>query len=201
MADEAMVAGVLLAAGDSDRFGAADKLLADFDGEPLVGHAARTLLAADLARVAAVVDPNRSVAPALDGFDLSVVENPDANAGQGTSVRRGARWARDRVGADAAVFALGDMPRVDPATIDRLVGAYRAGRGSALAAGYEGQRGNPVLFDSQHFDALAGLDDDRGGRAVFAQTEDAAVVETGDPGVRADVDTPEDLARLRRGEP
>ncbi|QPV61192.1 nucleotidyltransferase family protein [Halosimplex litoreum] len=190
------VAGVLLAAGDSDRFGERDKLLATLDGEPLVRHAARTLAGADIGPVAAVVDPGSSgVRDALAGLDIAVVENYEAAAGQATSVRRGVAWARER--ADAVVFALGDMPRVHAETVDRVVGAYRDGRESALAAGYEERRGNPVLFDARHFDALAALEGDTGGRGVFEAADDAAVVETGDTGVRVDVDTPGDLDGLR----
>mgnify|MGYP000014703262 CR=1 FL=1 len=196
MTADATVAGVLLAAGDSERFGERDKLLATVDGEPLVRRAARTLTDAEVDPVAAVVRPDASdVRDALAGLGLTAVENPNAAAGQATSVRRGVAWARER--ADAVVFALGDMPRVDPGTVDRLVAAYREGRGSALAAGYDGRRGNPVLFDGRHFDALAAVAGDTGGRAVFERAADSAVVETGDPGVRADVDTPADLDRLR----
>lgn len=196
MTADATVAGVLLAAGDSERFGERDKLLATVDGEPLVRRAARTLTDAEVDPVAAVVRPDASdVRDALAGLGLTAVENPNAAAGQETSVRRGVAWARER--ADAVVFALGDMPRVDPGTVDRLVAAYREGRGSALAAGYDGRRGNPVLFDGRHFDALAAVAGDTGGRAVFERAADSAVVETGDPGVRADVDTPADLDRLR----
>jgi len=194
---ELTVAGVLLAAGDSDRFGERDKLLATLDGEPLVRHAARALTDADVGPVAAVVDPESGVVrDALAGLDLAVVETHAATAGQAASVRRGVAWARER--SDAVVFALGDMPRVDPKTVDRLVTAYDEGEGSALAAGYEGRRGNPVLFDGRHFDALAAVEGDTGGRPVFERADDAAVVETGDPGVRIDVDTPADLERLRK---
>ncbi|MFB6140475.1 MAG: NTP transferase domain-containing protein [Halosimplex sp.] len=197
MTPDGRVAGVLLAAGASTRFGDRNKLLADLDGKPLVRHAAETLSSADLDAVAAVVDPaDPGVRDALSGLGLAVLENRDASAGQATSVRRGVEWTRER-DADAVVFALGDMPRVDAATVDRLVAAYRDGRGSALAAGYDGNRGNPVLFDARHFDALAAIDGDTGGRAVFRNAEDAAVVETDDSGVRVDVDTPDDLERSR----
>ncbi|MFC7140713.1 NTP transferase domain-containing protein [Halosimplex aquaticum] len=199
MTADSTVAGVLLAAGDSERFGDRNKLLADLDGEPLVRHAARTLAGADLSATAVVVDAGDSDAPAvrdaLADFDSVVLPNPGAGAGQATSVRCGVEWARER--ADAVVFALGDMPRVDPVTVDRLVTAFREGRGSALAAGHDGQRGNPVLFDARYFDALAGVDGDTGGRPVFRRADDAAVVETGDAGVLLDVDTPADLDRLR----
>jgi molybdenum cofactor cytidylyltransferase len=204
------VAGVVLAAGLSSRFGEGDKLLATLEGEPLVVHAVRTLTGADLNAVVVVVDPESGVSGALAdaglvgddtdadaGADVALVENPDAAAGQATSVRRGVAWARGAADADAVVFALGDMPRVRPETVDRLAAAWRDGRGSALAAAHDGRRGNPVLFDSRHFDALAAVSGDTGGRSVFENAADSAVVETDDPGVRGDVDTRADLEALR----
>jgi molybdenum cofactor cytidylyltransferase len=205
MTDHRSVAGVVLAAGLSSRFGDGNKLLATLEGEPLVVHAVRTLTGADLDAVAVVVDPATDVPDALteaglahDDSNVTLVENPDAAAGQATSVRRGVAWARPD--HDAVVFALGDMPRVRPETVDRLVDAWRDGTGSALAAGYDGQRGNPVLFDRQHFDALAALSGDTGGRSVFAAATDSAVVETDDPAVRLDVDTRAELDDVREGD-
>lgn len=195
MSSRESIAGVVLAAGLSSRFGDGNKLLATVDGQPLVVHAVRTLTGADLDAVAVVVDPDAEIPEALSPTDVTFVENPDAAAGQATSVRRGVAWARRD--HEAVVFALGDMPRVRPETVDRLVDAWREGAGSALAAGYDGQRGNPVLFDRQHFDALATLSGDTGGRSVFAAAADSAVVETGDPGVRVDVDTRADLDDVR----
>jgi len=195
------VAGVLLAAGTSSRFGDANKLLATVDGEALVRHAARTLLEAHLVRVVAVVGHESDrVRAALEGLDLDAVANPDYERGQATSVRAGVR-AIEGVGTDAdaatavdaAVFALGDMPRVRPETVDLLVDAFRAGLGDPLAAAYEGCRGNPVLFGARHFEVLADVSGDTGGRRIILESDDAALVETGDPGVVQDVDTPDDL--------
>lgn len=188
---ETRVAGVLLAAGTSARFGERNKLLAAVDGEPLVCRAARTLADAGLDSLVVVVGHEADrVRAALDGLGFAVVENPDYAAGQSTSVRAAVE-SLDAV--DAAVFALGDMPAVAPETVRLLVAAHRAGRGSALAAAHEGARGNPVLFDARHFPALAGVDGDVGGRDILRSGSDSALVETGDPGVRRDVDTQSDL--------
>ncbi|MEF8851740.1 MAG: nucleotidyltransferase family protein [Haloarculaceae archaeon] len=197
MTDHRSVAGVVLAAGLSSRFGDEDKLLATLSGRPLVAHAVETLVRADVDAVAAVVDPAAGVGDALASAfpGLTLVENPDAAAGQATSVHRAVAWAGGT--HDAVVFALGDMPAVRPETVDRLVAAWRAGEGSALAPRYDGQRGNPVLFDREHFDALAAVSGDTGGRSVFRTAADSAVVDVDDPGVRRDVDTPADLERLR----
>lgn len=195
------VVGVLLAAGTGSRFGDGQKLLADCAGEPLVRHAARTLRDAALDGVVAVLGHERErVAAALpDGVDT--VDNPDYADGQATSVARGARAAADR-GAAAAVFALGDMPCVDPATVDALVAAYRRldreTGADIVVPTVEGRRGNPVLFGAAHFDALQDVAGDRGGRALFDEFP-VERVPVDDPGIHRDVDTEADLRELADG--
>ncbi|WP_318569045.1 nucleotidyltransferase family protein [Salinigranum marinum] len=199
-ADVPSVAGVLLAAGTGSRFGDDNKLLARLDGEPIVRHAARTLVEAGIDPLVAVVgyEADRTAA-ALDGLPFTIVENDAYRAGQATSVRAGVRELEGDGDGDAvaaAVFALGDMPRVDPASVRALVDVYRSGAWTALAAAVDGERGNPVLFDRGHFDALADVSGDRGGRRILLSSDGSALVETGDSGVRRDVDTPADLDAL-----
>ncbi|MFD1599534.1 nucleotidyltransferase family protein [Halobellus rarus] len=200
--DRSRVAGVLLAAGTSDRFGDRNKLLATHDGDPLVRHAARTLLDAGLDPVVAVVGHEADrVVDALAGLDVAVVANDAYDTGQASSLRAGIGALRDSdAQVDAAVIALGDMPFVDPETVETLVAAYDAGVGDALAAAHDGVRGNPVLFDRRFFDALADVAGDVGGREILLTSGDSACVSVSDPGVRRDVDEPGDLAESE-GEP
>jgi len=192
------VVGVLLAAGTGSRFGDEQKLLVDLDGEPLVRHAARTLLDADLDGVVAVLGHERErVAAALpDGIET--VHNPDYADGQATTVARGARAAAER-GAGAAVFALGDMPCVDPKTVAALVAAYRSENretdAEIVVPTYDGRRGNPVLFGAAHFDALQNVSGDTGGRALF-DSFPVERVAVDDPGIHRDVDTAAELREL-----
>ena len=196
-APDRTVVGVLLAGGTSSRFGERNKLLADLAGEPLVRHAARTLLDADLSEVVAVVGYEaEAVRSALADLDVRIVQNPEYEAGLSTSVARGVAAAIER-DADAAVFLPGDMPDVNPASVRLLVDAYRAGLGTALATACDGRRGNPVLFARRYFEELLAVEGDVGGRAILFGSDDAALVETGDTGVREDVDTAEDLRRHR----
>ena len=189
------VGAVLLAAGQGTRFESGNKLLADLDGTPLVRHAAEALQATDLAGPVVVLGHEASaVRDALSGLDLSFVVNEEYAAGQSTSVAAGVAAAQDR-DWDAALFALGDMPAVAVSTIDRLVSTYREGDASVVAPAYEGTRGNPVLFGARHFDALADVSGDRGGRDLVE--EYGTLVSIDDPGVRRDVDRREDLESVR----
>lgn len=191
-ASPARVAGVLLAAGTSTRFGDDNKLLATLDGDPLVRHAARTLLEASVAPVVVVVGHEADrVRDALAGLDVRFVANDAYAEGQSTSVRVGIDALDATV--DAAVVALGDMPFVDSGTIETLVAAYEAGVGDAIAAAHDGQRGNPVLFDQRFFTDLTGVAGDVGGRQILLRAADSVCVNVDDPGVRQDIDEPEGL--------
>lgn len=191
------VVGVLLAAGRGTRFDDGDKLLADLDGEPVVRRAARCLVEADLQRACAVLghDADR-VAGALADLPLEVVRNPDFEAGQSTSVARGVEWADERA-ADAAIFALGDLPRVSPATVRVLVDRWRETGAGIVVPEHRGRRGNPVLFDARHFDALERVEGDVGGRELIRHGEDVVRIGVDDPGILQDVDTEADLDELR----
>lgn len=190
---DAAVHGVVLAAGTSSRFGGRNKLLEPVGGEPMVVRAVRTLLEADLDGVTVVVgfEADR-VRTALADLAVSVVENPQFERGQSTSVACGVEQAASR-GADAVVLALGDMPEVSVAAVDALIAVYRRGATDAIAAAYEGERGNPVLFADRYFDDLVAVDGDVGGRRILLESPDAVAVETGDPGVLFDVDERNDL--------
>lgn len=190
---DAAVHGVVLAAGTSSRFGDRNKLLEQVDGEPMVHRTAKTLLDANTAGVTVVVGYQApEIRAAVSDLDVGTWTNEDYADGQSTSVASGVAAARDR-GADAVLVALGDMPAVTVETVNALIAAYDRTDNDALAAAYDGRRGNPVLFDSRYFDALLDVEGDVGGRDILLEEADAVAVETGDPGVLSDVDRPDDL--------
>lgn len=189
------VAGVVLAGGTSSRFGQANKLTAEVDGKPIVLHALETLLDAPLDDVVVVVGYKADdVQELLSDYPVHFARNSAYTDGLSTSVARGVRAARN---SDAIVFLPGDMPDIDPETIELLIDAYRGELGTAIAAAYQGCRGNPVLFDGCHFDGLENIDGDTGGRSVFLEATDGVLVETDDPGVRRDIDTRIELRQRR----
>ena len=127
----------------------------------------------------------------------------DHAEGLAATLRRGIAVA-ERDGWAAALVCLGDMPLVRPRTIDRLIEAYDEATGAvdAVVPLYDGARGNPVLWDRRMFSALRALQGDRGGRALLAMPGLIGVsVQTDDPGVLADFDTPERLAAFAAGRP
>src|SRR6266542_2734007 len=80
MIEAGKIAAILLAAGQSLRFGAADKLLARIDGEPLLMHAARRIVELEPARRIAVCSDAQGAAAgllSLLGFEIAVNAHPE----------------------------------------------------------------------------------------------------------------------------
>jgi molybdenum cofactor cytidylyltransferase len=190
------IRGVLLAAGAARRFGSG-KLVQPLPGTStaLVVAAWRNLVAVLPESVAVCRPGDEAVATLLAAEGIPFVVCPDADRGMGHSLARGVEAAQP---ASGWLIALGDMPRVAPASIEAVAEALRRGAGIAVPV-HAGRRGHPVGF-AAHFGAqLRALQGDSGARAVVQANADAVqlVALEDDPGILADVDTPEDLARLR----
>ncbi len=188
------VAGVVLAAGGSRRL-ASPKQLVPWKGRPLVSHAVGAALEGGLHPVVVVVGAEaESVAAAIAEDAVRVVRNPDWHEGQSTSLRAGLEAVEGT--AEGVVFLLVDTPRVDGRLVRALVEAHRRTLAPVVAPRAGGRWANPVLFDRVTFAALARLEGDRGGRALFDRYPIQGVEWSDD--ILVDVDTPEDVERLRR---
>ncbi|HZP77596.1 MAG TPA: molybdopterin-binding/glycosyltransferase family 2 protein [Pseudolabrys sp.] len=188
------VAAVVLAAGRSTRMGAVNKLIAEIGGKPLVRLVAEQALASQAKPVIVVTGHERErVAAALDGLPVRLVHNPDFAQGLGTSLKAGIAAVPEAV--DGAIVCLGDMPQVDAALIDRLIGAFDPERGALVVVPtFDGKRGNPVVWSRRFFGELMGISGDIGARHLIGGYGEAVteVPVTGN-GAFLDVDTPEAL--------
>ncbi|WP_325166403.1 molybdopterin-binding/glycosyltransferase family 2 protein [Thermohalobaculum xanthum] len=193
------ISAVLLAAGASRRMEGADKLTEMAGGRPLLARAAAALAASAVEEVVAVLRPGDSArAAALQGLGVRVIENPRAADGMGTSIAAGV--AALAPGIDAAMIALGDMPDLDPADIDRLIAAFDPAEGRAIvrARGAEGAPGHPVIFGRRFFEPLRALEGDAGARAVIAEHPEFVVdVTLSGRSALTDLDTPQDWEAWR----
>lgn len=183
------VAGVLLAAGEGSRLGQPKALVKL--GDLTLAERGVALLRDGGADPVLVVTGAAPVS--LDG--VQVVHNPAWRTGMGSSVRVA---LGELTGVGAAVIALADQPLVGPEAVRRLIDAYRSGATVAVAA-YHGRPRNPVLIASEHWPAvIASAAGDTGARAFLRTHPDlVTLVECGDTGTPDDIDTPDDLARVR----
>ena len=191
--EQGPVAAIVLAAGQSLRMGGANKLLATFDGEPLVRRTVQAAIASHADPVIAVTGHMADqVTAALGGLDIEIVHNPDYAEGLATSLRAG--LAAVPAAASGALIMLADMPGVTGRVIDKLIAAFSPGQGrSIVLPTAAGKRGNPVLWSRAYFPELMALTGDSGARHLLAEHDEAVTVVEIGVEVALDVDTPDAL--------
>ena len=192
------VAAIVLAAGRSTRMGAVNKMLAEIGGKPLVRIATEQAVASHATPVIVVTGYEREkVEATLKGLPVRIAHNPDYAEGLGTSLKTGIAAVPQEV--DAAIVCLGDMPQVDAALINRLIGALDPERGALIVVPtIDGRRGNPVVWSRRFFHDLMSIQGDIGARHLIGSYAEA-VVEMPVTGAAAltDVDTPESLSAVK----
>ncbi len=185
------VCAVILAAGRSSRMGGPNKLLASFDGEPLVRRTADRVTASRAASAIAVLGHQAErVSMALEGAGVGTIENPDFGSGLSSSLKAGIRALPEDT--QGALVTLGDMPQVSTDELDRMIEAFeRSGGNCIVRATHDGKRGNPVILPRSLFPAVEALEGDTGARHIVeGGAAEVVDVEIG-KGASLDVDTPE----------
>jgi molybdenum cofactor cytidylyltransferase len=188
------IAGIILAAGASSRFGEAKQLL-DWHGQPFVRAVARTALEAGLSPVIVITGANSErVESAVRDLDVKVIHNSDWKTGQASSIKAGT-LALQNVSAGGAVFLLADQPQITTSVLRALVETHAEKLFSIVAPMVMDQRANPVLFDRITFKDLMSIEGDVGGRAIFHKHR-VEYLPWHDDRLLLDVDTPEMYQRL-----
>jgi molybdenum cofactor cytidylyltransferase len=161
---------------------------------------AETALAGDLYPVVVITGAvHDDIVTALSGLPVEVVENPDWEEGQSTSVRTAVEHLPHTPDAEvmAAVFLLVDQPQIPASLVQALTDLYAKTLAPIIAPLVDDRRGNPVLFDRATFDALQDAVGDAGGRQIFSRFP-VKYLTWLDAGARLDVDTAEDYDQLLR---
>ena len=198
------IAAIVLAAGQSRRAGAINKLLVEIGGAPMIARVLQAVRAAEVDPVIVVLghQPDR-VRAAIEDHDVTLVENPDYAEGLSTSMARGLSALPKEI--DGVIICLGDMPDVTTAHIEHLIEAFAPNEGRDICVPtFNGKRGNPVLWARHYIDEMTQVAGDVGARHLIGEYADAvSEVAMPDGGVLLDLDTPEALAahaRAREGE-
>ncbi len=192
------IAAIVLGAGRSSRMGGPNKLLAEIKAKPLIRMVAEQVLASRARPVLVVTGHQRErVEAALSGLPVQFVHNPHFADGLGTSLKAGIAALKPNI--DGTIVCLGDMPQVDAALIDRLIGAVDPDKGALIAVPViEGKRGNPVVWSRRFFHDLMTVEGDIGARYLIGRYAEAvAEVPVDGTAALTDVDTPEAFAAVK----
>lgn len=182
------VAGLVLAAGFSRRFGGDKRCALLGAGQTLLG-ASLALPCAQLEEVWVVLRPEDDSAALGVPAQVQLVRSHCAELGMGHSLASGIRTVRQLTTASSVAIFLGDMP---------WIGADSLGYLRALASPehivvptFQGQPGHPVIFGRRFWPALQDLTGDAGAKSVLqAHPQAVRRLPLNDPGILRDIDTP-----------
>lgn len=191
----ARLVGLVVAAGLSSRMEAFKPLLPLGD-RTVIERVVESLRGAGVSDIRVVTGHRaESLAPVLASLRVRPVKNAHYQDGMFSSVRAGVETLTAAV--DGFFVLPADYPLVRPETIARLAKTFREAGAGLVHPTYEGRRGHPPLISGRHISAILGSDGAGGLRAVLRALDgDAVEVAVDDPGVRLDLDTPEDYRRM-----
>lgn len=187
------IAGVILAAGGSNRMERVKQLLT-WRGETLIKHVTRTALSSGLMPVVVVVgSAGKEIMGELADYPIIIVENLEWATGQSSSLKVGLNALPS--GTGGTVFLLADMPKISAPLIQKLLERHAETQAPIVVPLIDGQRGNPVLFDQITYPELEKIEGDSGGRALFSKFP-VEWFEWHDSSILLDIDTEDDYQSL-----
>jgi molybdenum cofactor cytidylyltransferase len=123
-----------------------------------------------------------------------VVPNPYPSAGPVSSLQAGIRALPEDV--SAVLFSPVDHPLFSTTTVKQLIAGFLETDAPLVVPAFDGWRGHPVLFHRDLFPELLEEDLPEGARTVVRRYLHARLqLPVNDPGILADIDTPEDYRR------
>jgi molybdenum cofactor cytidylyltransferase len=217
------IAIVVLAAGESSRFGS-PKQLADWFGRPLLAHVMSTLqaieepcfvmLGAHQKDIVQNVDFNACELKFVHTWQKGMNASISLIAAELAEVNRQAAKQGEGKPYDGVLFLLGDQPLISTQDIRALISEAKRSKDTIVSADYSclksghsnvkhlndgaTQPGVPAYFPAKYFKLLASLSEEGGAKGAkkIIESNEYTCVNLGER-VR-DVDTPDDLYQLQQ---
>jgi molybdenum cofactor cytidylyltransferase len=158
------VGAVVLAAGESKRFGSPKQML-KYRGKELICNAVENARASRCARVVVVLGAcAEEVDRAVRRYGVKRVINEKWREGMASSIGVGIDAVADM---DAALIMTCDQPYVISVLLDKMISTYEVSSSNIVACEYAGTVGVPALFDCAFFDELTDLKGDAGAKMLI----------------------------------
>ena len=188
---------ILLAAGESKRFGNKNKLLEIINGKPMFNHILDTLFEIfDPEELIIIVGhEHRMIKNLIFNKNIKILENLDYKRGIGTSISLGVKYLETDINGVMVIPA--DMPYINSRDLINLEQKFMELNCEKVVMPEHNSRiGNPVILPRIYFNILKNLKDDFGARSLIRK-KDIITLNTGF-GTIFDIDTTEELVKPKK---
>ena len=191
-----MITALILAAGQSKRMGQ-PKMLLPWGRTTVLGQVIEVFKAAGIEDILVVTGGAREQVEALVGASARTVFNPGFEEGEMlSSIQVG--LAEVKPGTEAILVGLGDQPQVQERSVRLVVEEYTQSKASLIVPSFQMRRGHPWLVTRAYWDEILNMGPDETLRNLLNRhAAEIRYVETNDPGILKDLDTPEDYLKSR----
>ena len=200
MIQENQTAGIILAAGVSTRFGQPKQLLRLKD-KCLIEWVLNAAITSQLSRIILVLGQAhnkilQTLGEKLQHAKLQIEINPHYQRGQSQSLQVGLSKVINTY--PAVMFLLADQPLVDAVTINYLLDNFWSTDKDICVPTIGGKRGNPTIFRKNFYSQIMNITGDIGARQIIgAHPARVLEIEIKNPHFFFDIDTPEDMERIK----
>ena len=188
---------ILLAAGESKRFGNKNKLLEIINGKPMINHILDTLFEIfDPEELIIVVGhEHRIIKNIIFNKNIKILENLDYKRGIGTSISLGVKHLETDI--DGVMVIPADMPYLNSKDLINLEQKFMELNCKKVVMPEHNSRiGNPVILPRIYFNILKNLKDDFGARSLIRK-KDIITLKT-EFGTIFDIDTTDELVKPKK---
>ena len=201
--EKIMIAGILLAAGESKRFHPENKLLYKINGVSVLEHLLKSFLKSHINNVTIVVGYQKTEVISLtkkvvcsSKIPINFVENSEfSKGGMSSSIIKGMHSV---INSKAVLITPADIPFIPTSVINALIKYFEMNKPKIIIPTYNRRRGHPILISSDLFPEVLTISEElRGLKEITTKYSDKIVylpVEA--KGIIRDIDTKEDLQKF-----
>ena len=183
---------ILLAAGQSKRFGDKNKLSEIINGKPIINHILDTLFEIfDPSELIVIVGhEHKIIKDLIFNKGVKILENIDYRKGIGTSIALGVKKLNTDI--DGVMIIPADMPYINSKDLVNLEKKFiELNCEKVVMPEYNSRIGNPVILPRNYYNTLKSLKDDFGAKSLIKK-KDIITFKTGF-GTIFDIDTRDEL--------
>ncbi|MGV0005291.1 MAG: nucleotidyltransferase family protein [Candidatus Porifericomitaceae bacterium WSBS_2022_MAG_OTU9] len=185
---------IILAAGESSRFGS-PKQLADWQDNNLLQHAINITKSLFDKNIIVVLGANaRLIQPRLNEGEITIETNNDWQSGISSSIRAGIKALPEDT--KAVIILLCDQPLINKSSLKKLIDLWQQRSNSIVASEYQGTLGVPAIFPAAFFSQLESLQGDKGAKQLLMSMKEQ-VLTISIPEASIDIDTQNDFNHLK----